>query len=99
MSEPTCNEDTYHYNKKKQMNVLHRYKMASSKQDNYLLVAAIDFRTTFSRYAFSTRYDFQRDPTNTFLKQWGDPTSSMMTNKTSTCILLTKKKKIQQIWF
>lgn len=81
------------------MNVLYRNKMASSKQDSYLLVAAIDFGTTYSGYAFSTRHDFQRDPTNTFLKQWVDPTSSMMNNKTSTCILFTKKKEIQQVWF
>lgn len=73
--------------------------MASSEQDNYLLVAAIDFGTTYSGYAFSTRYDFQRNPTNTFLKQWVDPTSSMMYNKTSTCILFTKEKKFSKFGF
>lgn len=81
------------------MHVPYRYKMASGKQDSYLLVAAIDFGTTYSGYAFSTRYDFQRDPTNTFLKQWVDPTSSMMNNKTSTCILFTKKKKFSKFGF
>lgn len=82
-----------------QMNVPYRYEMASSKQDKYLLVAAIDFGTTYSGYAFSTRHDFKRDPTNTFLKQWVDPTSSMMNNKTSTCILFTKKKKFSKFGF
>lgn len=81
------------------MDVLCRYKMASNKQDNYLLVAAIDFGTTYSGYAFSTRYDFKRDPTHTFLKQWVDPTSSMMYNKTSTCILFTKEKKFSKFGF
>lgn len=73
--------------------------MTSNKQDSYLLVAAIDFGTTYSGYAFSTRYDFKRDPTNTFLKQWVDPTSSMMYNKTSTCILFTKEKEFSQFGF
>lgn len=81
------------------MNVLYRNKMASSKQDSYLLVAAIDFGTTYSGYAFSTRCDFKRDPTNTFLKQWVDPTSSMMYNKTSTCILFTKEKNFSKFGF
>lgn len=79
--------------------ILYRYKMASSKQDSYLLVAAIDFGTTYSGYAFSTRHDFLRDPTNTFLKQWVDPTSSMMYNKTSTCILFHKDKKFNKFGF
>lgn len=34
-----------------------------------------------------------------FLKQWVDPTSSMMNNKTSTCILFTKKKKFSKFGF
>lgn len=73
--------------------------MASSKRDKYLLVAAIDFGTTYSGYAFSTRYDFQRDPTKTILKRWVDPTSSMMYNKTSTCILFNKNKTFSNFGF
>lgn len=73
--------------------------MAASKQDNYLLVAAIDFGTTYSGYAFSTRNDFQRDPTKTYSKQWVDPTSSMVYGKTSTCILFTKEKKFSTFGF
>jgi len=30
--------------------------------DNFLLVAAIDFGTAYSGYAFSSREDFKRDP-------------------------------------
>lgn len=73
--------------------------MASSKQDNYLLVAAIDFGTTYSGYAFSSRNDFQRDPTKAYSKQWVDPTSSMVYNKTSTCILFTNEKKFSKFGF
>ncbi|XP_022297241.2 heat shock 70 kDa protein 12A-like [Crassostrea virginica] len=54
---------------------------------SYKLVAAIDFGTTYSGYAFSTREDFRAEPTKAYLKQWVDPASSMMSNKTSTCIL------------
>ena len=38
-------------------------KMASEKMDDgYLVVAAIDFGTAYSGYAFSTRADFKKDP-------------------------------------
>lgn len=73
--------------------------MASDKQINYLLVAAIDFGTTYSGYAFSTRNDFKTDPTNAFLKEWVDPTSAMISYKTSTCILFTKEKKFSHFGF
>ncbi|XP_061186444.1 heat shock 70 kDa protein 12A-like [Saccostrea echinata] len=73
--------------------------MATAKQDDYLLVAAIDFGTTYSGYAFSTRNDFTRDPTKAYLKQWVDPSSTMMYNKTSTCILFTKEKKFSKFGF
>jgi hypothetical protein len=73
--------------------------MASSKQDDYLLVAAIDFGTTYSGYAFSTRIDFTRDPTKAYLKQWVDPSSGMMYNKTSTCVLFTKDKIFSKFGF
>lgn len=68
-------------------------------RDNYLIVAAIDFGTTYSGYAFSTRHDFQRDPTNASLKQWVDPSSNMVYNKTSTCVLFTKEKIFHSFGF
>ena len=64
-----------------------------------MLVAAIDFGTTFSGYAFSSKYDFERDPTKASLRRWIDPTSSMMYNKTSTCILFTKEKNFSKFGF
>lgn len=73
--------------------------MAISKEDFYLLVAAIDFGTTYSGYAFSTITDFQRDPLKSYLKQWVDPTSGMIYNKTSTCILFDEKKEFQNFGF
>lgn len=73
--------------------------MESRKHDNYLIVAAIDFGTTYSGYAFSTRHDFQRDPTNATLRQWVDPSSNMVYNKTSTCILFTEEKLFHSFGF
>lgn len=73
--------------------------MAKGNESSYLLVAAIDFGTTFSGFAFSTRHDFEKDPTNTNIKRWIDPTSSMVYNKTSTCILFTKEKKFNSFGF
>ena len=66
---------------------------------NYLLVAAIDFGTTYSGYAYSTRTDFQREPTKAYLKQWVDPASSMIYNKTSTCILFDEDKRFSKFGF
>lgn len=48
---------------------------------------------------FSTITDFQRDPSKAYLKQWVDPSSAMMYNKTSTCILLTNEKKFSKFGF
>lgn len=36
--------------------------MAETYTDKYLVVAAIDFGTAYSGYAFSTRNDFEKDP-------------------------------------
>ena len=71
-------------------------KMATK---NYLLVAAIDFGTTYSGYAFSSREDFQREPTKAYLKQWVDPASSMMNNKASTYILFDESVNFSKFGF
>ncbi|XP_078341045.1 heat shock 70 kDa protein 12A-like isoform X2 [Crassostrea virginica] len=66
---------------------------------NYLLVAAIDFGTTYSGYAFSIREDFEKEPTKAYLKQWVDPGSSMIYNKTSTCILFDESVNFSKFGF
>lgn len=66
--------------------------MDDTKHKEYLIVGAIDFGTTYSGYAFSTKHDFLTDPRNIrniYLKHWVDLTSAMMFYKTSTCILFT----------
>ena len=71
-------------------------KMATK---NYLLVAAIDFGTTYSGYAYSSREDFEKERTKAYLKQWVDPGSSMMYNKTSTCILFDESVNFSKFGF
>ncbi|XP_060596890.1 heat shock 70 kDa protein 12A-like [Ruditapes philippinarum] len=53
---------------------------------SYLLVAAIDFGTTFSGWAFSFKHDFERDPTKITAKNWhGD---QLISQKAPTCVLI-----------
>lgn len=65
----------------------------------YLLVAAIDFGTTYSGCAFSFHDEFKRDPTKSCIKNWIDPNSSMMYCKTSTCILFNEEKEFSEFGF
>lgn len=69
------------------------------KPKEALFVAAIYFGTTYSGYAFSSRDDFKRDPTKAYLKEWMDPFSNLMYNKTSTCVLFTKEGKFSLFGF
>ena len=66
---------------------------------NYLLVAAIDFGTTYSGYAFSSREDYEKEPTKAYPKHWEDPRSSMIYNKTSTCILFDESVNFSNFGF
>ncbi|XP_060064370.1 heat shock 70 kDa protein 12B-like [Ylistrum balloti] len=59
--------------------------MASS--DKHLLVAAIDFGTTYSGYAFSFIHDFERDPLKISANSWAAGSGGLMSLKTSTCVL------------
>lgn len=56
-----------------------------------VLVAAIDFGTTYSGYAFMFRADFEADPLKIRANNWST-TSSTMSHKTPTCILFDKDK-------
>lgn len=53
-------------------------------EDNFKIVAAIDFGTTFSGYAYSFADDSERIYTN---KNWGQ-TQGFLLHKTPTCLLL-----------
>lgn len=65
-----------------------------SESSNYLLVAAIDFGTTYSGYAFSTKAEFMRDPLSINSNQtWNAGTRRLCSLKTPTCLLLDQEKK------
>ncbi|XP_060589195.1 heat shock 70 kDa protein 12A-like [Ruditapes philippinarum] len=51
-----------------------------------MLVAAIDFGTTYSGWAFSFKHDFDKDPTKVSAKNWiGD---QLVSAKAPTCVLI-----------
>ncbi|XP_076106868.1 heat shock 70 kDa protein 12B-like isoform X2 [Mytilus galloprovincialis] len=63
-------------------------------ESNYLYVAAIDFGTTYSGYAFSSRTDFKRDPLEIHANQsWNAGSTQLASLKTPTSLLLDSDKK------
>lgn len=69
--------------------------MACEESDNTLLVAAIDFGTTYSGYAFSTRDSFKKDKLDIKANQvWNAGSKQLLSLKTPTCILLKKSLEI-----
>jgi hypothetical protein len=73
--------------------ILSYMDMLYNFQATTLLVAAIDFGTTYSGYAFSFRHEYEKDPTKASGKTWyagaNTPGCSL---KTSTTILLKPDK-------
>ena len=62
---------------------------------DYLMVAAIDFGTTYSGYAFSTISNFKLDPLKIHANQaWNAGGRQLMSLKTPTCLLLDGRKQI-----
>jgi hypothetical protein len=60
----------------------------------YLMVAALDFGTTFSGYAFSMRHEFELEPLNIHCSHiWNGGAWALSLIKTPTCLLLDKEKK------
>ena len=58
-----------------------------------LMVAALEFGTTQSGYAFSVINEFEKDPLNIRLnKLWSTGLAISVSEKTTTCILLNKEK-------
>ena len=57
-------------------------------QEEFLMVAAIDFGTTYSGYAFSLRHEFQEDPLKVSTQTWTAPSGRLVSFKTPTTLLL-----------
>ncbi|VDI54468.1 Hypothetical predicted protein [Mytilus galloprovincialis] len=65
----------------------------AKKGRDYLLVAAIDFGTTYSGYAFSMRDTYKTDPLKIHANQaWNAGGRQLLSLKTPTCLLLNSNK-------
>ena len=65
-----------------------------STKKNKILVAAIDFGTTFSGYAFSFKTDYETDPMKISVnQQWTAGSRSLISLKAPTVVLLDKSEK------
>lgn len=65
----------------------------TDKKDK-LLVAAIDFGTTHSGYAYSLKHDYKKDPLKISTKSnWMAAYSCLETPKVPTCVLLSPRQE------
>lgn len=64
-----------------------------------LLVAAIDFGTSFSGYAFSTLHDYKKDPLKISASTWSAGIGTLVSLKTSTCVLFDSKQKFHSFGY
>ncbi|XP_071126188.1 heat shock 70 kDa protein 12A-like [Mytilus edulis] len=69
----------------------------SIEKNDFKLVAAIDFGTTFSGYAFSSKDDYKSNPLLVYAMVW--PNEVYQSSKTSTTILLDADKKFHSFGF
>lgn len=63
------------------------------------LVAAIDFGTTFSGYAFSFINDYQSNPLKISANNWNSGVSNLVSMKTPTCVLFDSTEKFDSFGF
>ncbi|XP_062574079.1 heat shock 70 kDa protein 12A-like [Saccostrea cucullata] len=71
--------------------------MSSQFSEDYLIVAAIDFGTSYSGYAYSTRHDFKRNPTEVSANRL--LSGNYQSLKTPTCILFDSEKKFDSFGY
>ncbi|XP_021376566.1 heat shock 70 kDa protein 12B-like isoform X2 [Mizuhopecten yessoensis] len=64
-----------------------------------LFVAAIDFGTTYSGYAFSGKDDFEKDPLKISANHWNAGARSLISHKAPTCLLLKPDKTFQSFGY
>lgn len=72
----------------------------AEKDRDYLLVAAIDFGTTYSGYAFSMRDTYNTDPLKIHANQaWNAGGRQLLSLKTPTCLLLNSDKEFDSFGY
>lgn len=73
--------------------------LGSDKKDK-LLVAAIDFGTTYSGYAFSLKHDYQADPSKVSTNQnWFAGSMQLVSLKAPTVVLFDENKKFHSFGY
>ncbi|KAJ8298440.1 hypothetical protein KUTeg_024971 [Tegillarca granosa] len=65
--------------------------MAYSKEAEKIMVAAIDFGTTYSGYAFAFRHDYESDPLKITGNQWLTGSQAGVSLKTPSCVLFNPR--------
>ncbi|XP_060065880.1 heat shock 70 kDa protein 12A-like [Ylistrum balloti] len=65
----------------------------------YTMVAAIDFGSTFSGYAFSTKFEHNLNPLKVYNTTWTANSGNLMSLKTSSCILFDKSQTVNSFGF
>lgn len=63
------------------------------------LVAAIDFGTTFSGYAYSSLHEYKTDPLKIFTNAWAAGNGGLKSFKTSTCVLFDSRGKFHSFGY
>lgn len=66
---------------------------------NALLMAAIDFGTTFSGYAFARRVDFEKNQSIIHVSSWSTPIPGSISFKTPTTLLMDKDEEFVAFGF
>lgn len=75
--------------------------MAASSNERFkMLVAALDFGTTYSGYAFSFKGDYTNDPSKINANTtWTTGSKSLVSQKTPTCLLLRPDQTFHSFGF
>lgn len=81
------------------MNIITFVRKYNMSQDHALLVAAIDFGTTYSGYAFSFRHEFEQDPLRVCSSSWSSGSGTGISLKTSSCILFRPDGQFESFGF
>ncbi|KAJ8298485.1 hypothetical protein KUTeg_025016 [Tegillarca granosa] len=77
-----------------------RSSMNLNSKKEKILVAAIDFGTTFSGYAFSFKHEYKEDPMNIKANNsWFAGSMSLVSLKAPTCVLLSPEKQFLAFGF
>lgn len=67
--------------------------------EQHWIVAAIDFGTTYSGYAFSFLHEYKKDPTQCSTFIWPTESGGLQSLKTSSCILFDKYENFDSCGF